>query len=300
MTAARAPGRRRAAMPATSPRRRRRTPPTDPARTRSPGPIGLSCKKIRASASTKAAALRWVTATPFGVPVEPEVKMIQASSRPSGAAARHPRDEPGPRVRPASVMTPTTPASPNTRSARSCGIVGVDRDVGRAGGQRRQDRHVERVAARRHPDPDAVTPADAPRAQPFDAGLDVDDQFAVGQLHGAVVDGGRVGVARRGVVQDVDQGARLGSLGGQQVLGGNLGYCVRCHKSKILSGDGVGTVHAAAAVWCSTSHNPGRPDRLCAEGSTPTPRCRHHVDRHRSTGAVDRCEAAVEETSGVF
>ena len=68
-----------------------------PASTRSPGPIGLSCKNIRASASTNAAALRCVTATPFGVPVEPEVKMIQASSRASGDAARQPREEPGPR-----------------------------------------------------------------------------------------------------------------------------------------------------------------------------------------------------------
>ena len=50
----------------------------------------------RASASTNAAAERWVTATPLGTPVEPEVKMIQASSstrrrtvgrRPVGVAA---------------------------------------------------------------------------------------------------------------------------------------------------------------------------------------------------------------------
>jgi hypothetical protein len=38
-----------------------------------------------ASASTKAAAERCETATPFGAPVEPEVKMIHASS--SGVAA---------------------------------------------------------------------------------------------------------------------------------------------------------------------------------------------------------------------
>ncbi len=56
-----------------------------PARTRSPGPIGSSGRNRRASASTKAAALRWVTATPFGLPVEPDVKMIHASSsRPGG------------------------------------------------------------------------------------------------------------------------------------------------------------------------------------------------------------------------
>ena len=51
-----------------------------PAITRSPGPIGASWRYQRDSASTNAAALRCVTATPFGVPVEPEVKMIQASS----------------------------------------------------------------------------------------------------------------------------------------------------------------------------------------------------------------------------
>lgn len=93
----------------------------NPANTRSPGPIGLSRRNICASASTNAAALRWVTATPLGVPVEPEVKMIQASSRPSGAPARQPRDDPGPRTSRASVMTATTCASLKTRSARSSG-----------------------------------------------------------------------------------------------------------------------------------------------------------------------------------
>src|SRR4029077_18337385 len=93
----------------------------NPASTRSPGPIGLSFKNICASASTNAAALRWETATPFGVPVDPDVKMIHASSRPSGDPARHPRDEPDPRTSPSSVMTATTAASPNTSSARSSG-----------------------------------------------------------------------------------------------------------------------------------------------------------------------------------
>jgi hypothetical protein len=39
-----------------------------------------------------------------------------------------------------------------------------------------------------------------------------------------------------------------------------------------------------------------------AEGSIPSPRCRHHVDRHRTTGSADqlRTIVAVEETSGVF
>ncbi len=92
-----------------------------PPSTRSPGPIGLSRKNICASASTNAAALRCMTATPLGVPVDPDVKMIQASSRACGAVARQPRDAPGPRSRPASVITATTSASPNTSSARSSG-----------------------------------------------------------------------------------------------------------------------------------------------------------------------------------
>jgi hypothetical protein len=50
-----------------------------PAITRSPGPIGSSVRNSAASASTNAAALRWLTATPLGFPVDPEVKMIHAS-----------------------------------------------------------------------------------------------------------------------------------------------------------------------------------------------------------------------------
>ena len=51
-----------------------------PAITRSPGPSGFSVRYMRASASTSAAAARCCTATPFGLPVEPEVKITQASS----------------------------------------------------------------------------------------------------------------------------------------------------------------------------------------------------------------------------
>ena len=181
----------------------------NPASTRSPGPIGLSCRNIRASASTNAAALRWVTATPFGVPVEPEVKMIHASSRPSGDAARQPRRRAG-----AADEARLGDDADDVRLAEHqlgplVGVVGVDRHVRRTGGQRRQDRDVERVAARRHPDADAVAAADAAGRQPRDAVLDVGDQLAVGELDGAVVDRRRIGVARRGVVQDVDQRAWL-------------------------------------------------------------------------------------------
>ena len=51
--------------------------PTDkPASTRS----SRSTVHSRASASTNAAAERWLTATPFGAPVDPDVKITQASS----------------------------------------------------------------------------------------------------------------------------------------------------------------------------------------------------------------------------
>ena len=98
------------------------------------------------------------------------------------------------------------------------GVVGVDRYVRRAGGQRREDRHIQRVTARRHPDADAVTAADAAGGEPLDAFLDVADQLGVGELDRAVVERGRVGMAGRGVVEDVDERARFGRRRRQQVL----------------------------------------------------------------------------------
>ena len=113
-----------------------------PASTRSPGPSGAPCRKSPASASTKAAADRCVTATPFGVPVEPEVKMIHASSSspggvatgaacvlgcggvPSNSASGEASGSTSSLIgsnEPRPVTTPRTPASPNTRRARSSG-----------------------------------------------------------------------------------------------------------------------------------------------------------------------------------
>ena len=90
-----------------------------PARTRSPGPTGARCRNSRASASTRAAALRWLTATPFGVPVEPEVKMTQASSSGRGGVSGW---EPVDAVTSSSLSrTSDTAASPNTSRARSSG-----------------------------------------------------------------------------------------------------------------------------------------------------------------------------------
>ena len=91
------------------------------------------------------------------------------------------------------------------------GVVGVDGDVRGAGGQGGQDRGVQRIAARRHPNADPVAAADPAGGQPGDTLLDVTDQLGVGELHLAVVDGRRVRVATRGLVEDVDQGPRGGS-----------------------------------------------------------------------------------------
>jgi len=95
-----------------------------PAITRSPGPIGAPCRNIRDSASTKAAALRWVTATPLGLPVEPEVKMTQASSPGStsraSAAPEACAGAVGVMTRPLPI-TATEADSSNTTRARSSG-----------------------------------------------------------------------------------------------------------------------------------------------------------------------------------
>ncbi len=90
--------------------------------TRSPGPIGSSVRNSAASASTNAAALRWLTATPLGLPVEPEVKMIHAScSGPGRAADTAASARPVASMRPPAPSTARTPASPKTSSARSSG-----------------------------------------------------------------------------------------------------------------------------------------------------------------------------------
>ena len=98
-----------------------------PASTRSSGPSGPSgwfARNSRDSASTNAAALRCVTATPLGLPVDPEVKMIHASS--SGSGSRTLSDAPGTSVRgitcrPSAPNQAAMPASPKTISARSSG-----------------------------------------------------------------------------------------------------------------------------------------------------------------------------------
>ncbi len=93
-----------------------------PAITRSPGPSGCSCRNRRDSASTNAAALRCDTATPFGAPVEPDVKITHASSLEAGTVP----SATGVLVRRtvssrSSFSTAATSASANTVRARSSG-----------------------------------------------------------------------------------------------------------------------------------------------------------------------------------
>ena len=131
-----------------------------PASTRSPGPIGSSARNRRASASTNAAAEPWLTATPFGVPVEPEVKMIHASSPgpgvpvvPIGArCVRHGSAVAEHRAHPGLAEHELGPL---------LGVVGVDGNVGGARGEDSEDRDVQLGGAGGDPDADAVADPDA-------------------------------------------------------------------------------------------------------------------------------------------
>ena len=218
-----------------------------PASTRSLGPIGLSFRKICASASTNAAALRWVTATPFGVPVEPG-----GEDDPCVVTGQRSARAPSPRRAVAADQALFGDDADDARLTEHqrgalVGVVGVDRHVGRSGGHRRQDGHVERITAGRHADSDAVAAADPTRGKPLDALLDVDDQLGVGELNLAVVDGGRIGMTFGGRVEDVDQRPRFGRGRRQHVLGGELWSRIGCHEYKLLSA-ALLSVHAARGL----------------------------------------------------
>ncbi len=180
-----------------------------PAITRSCGPSGASCRNMRDSASTNAAAERCETATPFGLPVEPDVKMTQASSSGSGrlGLARHAagstgcdgqvvadqhrdvglvEDQPGPLVR----------------------VVGIDRHVGGTREQDADDGDVELQRAGPDPDTDAVAAADAVALQRRGELVGGLLELAVRHHVGAVVQCGALGVLHRDRMEDVDQRAR--------------------------------------------------------------------------------------------
>ena len=155
-----------------------------PASTRSPGPIGSSARNRRASASTNAAAAPWLTATPFGRAGRPGgeddprvvVGAPGAPGVPIGALCG---------VRAAAVAEHRAhPGLAEHQLGAFVGVVGVDRDVGGAGGEHGQDRDVQLGGAGGDPDADPVADADARLGEAPARGLDLLGQPAVGQ-HGA-------------------------------------------------------------------------------------------------------------------
>ncbi len=179
-----------------------------PARTRSCVPTGSSCWKIRASASTKAAAERCCTATPLGVPVEPEVKMTQASSSgPGSRGAGNGRGRwPSVTISPAPRNIAGDPGLAEHEPGPLLRVVRVHRDVRGPDHQDRQDRDIKQVGAGRDPDADLVPGTEAGEVQLLRPGPDRSQKLGVTERLVAVVEGGSIREARGGVLQDVDQG----------------------------------------------------------------------------------------------
>ena len=189
-----------------------------PAITRSPGPSGRSCRNSRASASTNAAADRCDTATPFGVPVDPEVKMTQASSPGSGSAAVGLAPRPGPgrdhelvpddggRVR-----------LVEDRPGALVGVIGVDRDVA---GARHQDAHdrdvqVDRARGDAHARP-GRRPSTPDRVEGRRDLLGRLGELGVGEHDRPVVQRQLVGSRSDRLLEHLDEGAGLRSTEGSQ------------------------------------------------------------------------------------
>ena len=224
-----------------------------PASTRSPGPIGSSARNRRASASTNAAAEPWLTATPFGVPVEPDVKMIHASS-PGPGVPGVPIGAPCVVRDPLSPSTAHTPASPKTSSARSSG------SSASTGTYAAPAERTARIATYSSAVPDEIrTPTRSPTPMPPVGEAPPDDvdllgQPAVAEHRAAGVDRGLVGVLRHRLGEHVEQRAagrrRCGGIDG-----GGVGES-ECHRAPA----GVGAVRAQRrqrAARGRMSHLPG-------------------------------------------
>ena len=197
-----------------------------PAITRSPGPMGSSTRNIRDSASTKAAALRWVTATPLGLPVEPLVKMTQASSVGRRARPRLEARRPVRQLRGDPALDPQVVADHRDRvgllehDARALvGVVGVDGDVGRAGAEDAEDGDVEIGGAGLDAHADLVADPDTDLVQ---LGRDLVGglgELGVGQHRDAAVDRGALRGELDDLAEDVDQGAGRGRAVTREELG---------------------------------------------------------------------------------
>ena len=133
---------------------------------RSPGPSGSRRRNSPASASTNAAALRWGTATPLGVPVVPDVKMIHASSPGAGAGAGTGR----PHLPPGKFTAVAGDGADTRRGPHQLGtvvrVIHVDGHVGRPDRQHPEDGQVKLCRTGTDADTDPVAPADTRRGQP--------------------------------------------------------------------------------------------------------------------------------------
>ena len=103
------------------------------------------------------------------------------------------------------------------------GVVGVDRHVGRAGGECGQDGQIELALAGGHADADAVSATHAAGVELGGPCGDVGKQLGVGEDL-TVVEGRGLGVVLSGGLNDVPQGARGGGLVAEEVVLGDLGH----------------------------------------------------------------------------
>ena len=183
-----------------------------PAITRSPTPSGSDCRNIRDSASTNAAALRWVTATPFGVPVEPDVKITHASSpRPGSSGSRGGPSRPALDDEHDGLVVADDRGHAGLvedQAGALVGVVDVDRDVRRPGQQDAQDRDVEVGGSAADPHADLVAAADAVGVQLGGELVGGLRELGVGEHAVGGIDGRLVGGLLGGGPEDVDEGAR--------------------------------------------------------------------------------------------
>ncbi|CUM36267.1 hypothetical protein BN2537_1499 [Streptomyces venezuelae] len=84
-------------------------------------------------------------------------------------------------------------------------VLGVDRHVGGPGGEDGQDGDVQLVGPGGYADADPVAESDPGLGEGAAPALDLGREGAVGELGGAVVEGGFVGVRPDGRVEDIDE-----------------------------------------------------------------------------------------------
>ena len=240
-----------------------------PASTRSRVPSGLPCRNSRASASTNAAALRWLTATPFGFPVEPDVKMIHASS--SRPGRRGPMRFGGVDASGDGALGADDGADAGLAEhhvGALLGVVGVDGDVGGADRQRREDRDVQVGGARRDADADPVAVADPGGAERGAEGVDLAQQRGVVEHAVAVVDA--AARSRAAVARNVARGSLSaagpatcsdGTPGRGHRAGGQLRRARVAVSKRVTSNGcgGAGRVRGAAGTCWSRRRPPGSP-----------------------------------------